>query len=114
MVFAVSEPTQSTVNDPCDYRRELTVIVKGLLKLPGTGDTYTVEDRMDECAAEIETKLTQSALRDEVQQIESFELVNTDIDVVIEDFEGGIDHGEVVTSWRVTYSTEEGSPETFI
>jgi hypothetical protein len=115
MVFAESESAQAgTVNDPCDYERNLTLIVTGMLRLPGNGDTYTIEDRMDECAAEIEAKLTQSALRAEVAQVQSLELVSTGLEVIVEDFENGVNHGEVITSWRIGYSTEEGSPETLI
>lgn len=115
MVFAESETSdQSTVNNPCIYSREVTLTVSGMLRLPGTGDTYTIEDRMDECAAEIETKLNQSTLRAEVPQVQSLSLVSTNMEVVIEDFEGGINHGEVITSWRIGYSTLEGFPDTLL
>ena len=113
MVFAESDfAEQSTVNDPCIYSREVTISVAGMLKLPGTGDTYTIEDRMDECAAEIETKLTQSALRAELSQVQTLALVSTSMEVILED--DGIDHAEVILQWRIGYSTEEGSPETLI
>jgi hypothetical protein len=115
MVFAESESSQAgTVNAPCVYQRDLTLIVTGMLRLPGTGDTYTIEDRMDECAAEIETKLTQSALRAEVAQVQSLELVSTGMEVIVEDFDGGVNHGEVMTSWRIGYSTLEGVPGTLL
>lgn len=111
MVFAESEvSSQSTVNDPCIYEREVTITVAGMLKMPT--DTSIIEDRMDECAAEIEQKLTQSALRGELQQIQSLTLISTSMEVVQE--EDGIDHGEVITSWRIGYSTLEGSPDTLI
>jgi hypothetical protein len=90
----------------------MVLSVAGMLRLPGTGDTYTIEDKMDEVAAEIETKLTQSALREEVMQVGSLALVSTSMEVIIE--EDGVDHAEVITSWRVGYSTLEGSPETLI
>jgi hypothetical protein len=113
MVFADSEQSDAvTVNDPCVYDRTLILTVAGMLRLPGTGDTYTIEDKMDECAAEIETKLTQSALRGEVAQVQTLSLVSTSMEVVIED--DGVDHAEVITSWRIGYSTLEGSPETLI
>lgn len=111
MVFAEGELVeQSTVNDPCIYDRTVTINVAGMLKLPGTGDTYTIEDRMDECAAEIETKLTQSALRDEVQ-IGNLALINTSMEVILE--EDGIDHAEVILSYQISYTTQEGSPDSF-
>jgi hypothetical protein len=109
MVFAESDSSDpTTVSDPCVYGRELSISIVGMLRLPGTGDTYTVEDRMDEVSAEIETKLTQSALRDSVPQVQSLSLVSTVMEV-IEDGEGNY-HAEVTTSWRVGYSTLEGSP----
>jgi hypothetical protein len=113
MVFAESDQSNpTTVSDPCVYGRELTLTVAGMLRLPGTGDTYTIEDKMDAVAAEIETKLTQSALRAEVPQVQSLSLASTSLEVVEED--EGIYHGEVITSWRIGYSTLEGVPETLL
>lgn len=113
MVFAESEQSaQSTQTDPCIYDREVTITVVGMLKLPGTGDTYTIEDRMDAAAAEIESKLTQSALRGTVPSIGALTLAGTSMEVVLED--DGIDHAEVILQWRISYATEEGSPETLI
>lgn len=109
MVFAESEQSDpTTVNDPCIYGREMTLTVAGMLRLPGTGDTYTIEDKMDAVAAEIETKLTQSALRAVVSQVQSLSLTNTSMEVILED--DGIDHAEVILSWRIGYSTLEGVP----
>lgn len=111
MVFAESETSsQLTVNDPCVYEREVTITVAGMLKMPT--DTSIIEDKMDECAAEIEQKMTQSALRNELSQIQSLTLISTSMEVVQE--EDGIDHGEVITSWRISYATLEGSPDTLI
>lgn len=112
MVFAESETSdQSTVNDPCVYERFVTINVTGMLRLPGTGDTYTIEDRMDECAAEIETRLTQHALRDEVQ-IGTMALTSTSMEVILE--EDGIDHAEVILSYQISYTTQEGLPGSLI
>jgi len=112
MVFAESEQSdQSTVNDPCVYSREVTITVAGMLRLPGTGDTQTIEDKMDAVAAEIESKLTQSALRGIVPMIETLTLAGTGMEVIPED--DGIDHAEVILSWRISYATEEGLPEAF-
>ena len=113
MVFSEGESAQpTTVSNPCVYGRELTITVAGMLRLPGTGDTYTIEDRIDECAAEIETKLTQSALRAEVAQVQSLSLVSTSFEFPEED--DGNYHAEVITSWRIGYSTLEGIPGTLI
>ena len=109
MVFAESDSSDpQTVSDPCVYGRELSISIIGMLRLPGTGDKESVEDKMDEVSAEIETKLTQSALRDSVPQIQSLSLVSTVMEV-IEDGEGNY-HAEVTLSWRVGYSTLEGYP----
>lgn len=112
MVFADGELSeQIDATDPGVYDRTVTINVAGMLKLPGTGDTYTIEDRMDECAAEIEAKLTQSALRDEVP-IGTVALTSTSMEVILE--EDGIDHGEVILQWRIGYSTLEGFPGSLI
>lgn len=109
MVFVIDEQSSpSTVDDPARYGREMTLSIAGMLRLPGTGDTYTIEDKMDGVAAEIETKLTQSALRTEISQVQSISLANTSMEVVLED--DGIDHAEVILSWRINYSTLEGFP----
>lgn len=113
MVFAESDfADPATVNDPCVYSRDVTISVNGMLKLPGTGDTYTIEDRMDECAAEIESKLTQSALRTELSQVHTLALTSTSMEVILED--DGIDHAEVILQWRIGYSTLEGFPATLL
>jgi len=112
MVFADGELSeQIDATDPGIYDRTVTINVAGMLKLPGTGDTYTIEDRMDECAAEIETKLTQSALRDQVQ-IGTMALTSTSMEVILE--EDGIDHAEVILSYQISYTTQEGLPGSFI
>lgn len=111
MVFVESESIlSSTVNNPAALDRELILTVAGMLKMPT--DTSIIEDRIDECAEEIEQKLTQSAMRVELAQVKSITLINTSMEVVQE--EDGIDHGEVITSWRISYSTLEGSPDTLI
>jgi hypothetical protein len=112
MVFAEGEAVQPvTVNDPCIYDRDMTLTVAGMLLLPGTGDRETIEDQIDTLSAEVETKLTQSALRAELPQVQTLALVSTDMELVEE--EDG-KHAEVILSWRIGYSTEEGSPETLI
>ncbi len=113
MVFAESEQSeQTTVNNPTVYGREMSLNVAGMLRLPGTGDTYTVEDKMDGLAAEIETKLTQTTLRALVPSVLSISLVNTSMEVILED--DGIDHAEIILSWRIKYSTLEGIPGTLL
>lgn len=113
MVFAESSADEGlTDTAPKAYNRELTLTVVGLLKLPGSGDTQTVEDKMDVMSAEIETKLTTATLRAVVSGVKILSLVTTSMDVIIE--EDGIDHAELNMTWRVTYQTLEGLPEAFI
>lgn len=113
MVFAESESSDDSVVDLGGiYDRSLLVSVVGLLKLPGTGDTQTIEDKMDTMAAEIETKLTHTSLMASVSAVHGISLIATSMDVIIE--EDGIDHAELNLTWRVNYYTAEGSPETLI
>lgn len=113
MVFADGETSEPvTLNLPMPYERDVTISIVGLLRLPGTGDTYTVEDKMDAVAAEIETKLTTTTLRAAVSKVQSVMLVASKMDVILE--EDGIDHAELNQTWRVSYSTLEGLPEAFI
>lgn len=113
MVFADSETSEAvTMTLPMPYERTVIISVVGLLRLPGTGDTYTIEDKMDAVAAEIETKLTTSTLRAIVPRVQSVMLTSSNMDVVIE--EDGIDHAELNQTWSISYSTMEGLPEAFI
>jgi|SRR3990170_3310220 len=113
MVFAESEVSDiAAVNNPSIYSRTVNITVAGMLRLPGTSDTYTVEDKMDTMAAEIETKLTQTIMRAIVSAVQSIHLVSTAMNVIIE--EDGIDHAELNMTWRVTYWIAEGLPEVFI
>lgn len=113
MVFAESESSDAiTMNNPSIYERTAIINVVGLLRLPGTGDTQTIEDKMDAMAADIETKLTQTTLRAVVSKVETLTLVSTKMDVIMEP--DGVDHAELHQTWKVTYSTREGLPETLI
>ena len=113
MVFAISEESEAdSVSDPSTYLRDVSISVAAILRLPGTGDTIAIEDKMDETAEEIESKLTQSALRTELQAIQTISLTGTSLEVVIE--EDGVDHAEVILTWQIGYSTLEGAPSTLI
>ncbi len=113
MVFAESETSNQTlVMSPGIYDRLLTISIVGLLRLPGSGDTYTIEDKMDTMAAEIETKLTTATLRAAVSRVQTLSLVATKMDVILED--NGIDHAQVHQTWHVSYSNTEGLPEALI
>lgn len=112
MVFADGETSEPiTVTEPMVSQRSLSVAVVGMLRLPGTGDTQTVEDRMDALAEEVETKLTTAAVRGLVA-INSCSLVSTVMDVFIE--EESVDHAEVKLVYNIVYTTLDGQPSTLI
>jgi hypothetical protein len=116
MVFVESETSQAaTVNDPCNYERELILSVVGMLRLPGTGDKESIEDRMDEVSAEIETKLTQDTLRSKIM-VGSLEMLSSGMAVIEGEGEDGrlTYHAEITLSFRIGYSTLEGSPDSLI
>lgn len=113
MVFAESDvATPLSVNLPGMYDREITIAIVGLLRLPGSGDTYTIEDKMDAVAAEIETKLTTATLRAAVPKVQILSLRSSKMDVILED--NGVDHAQVHQTWTVMYSNTEGLPEALI
>lgn len=112
MVYAESEgATPATVSDPYIYSRSLSLAVVGLLRLPGTGDTSTIEDKMDALAEEVEKKLTSEALRVNLS-VQSVALLSTVMDVFIE--EDNVDHAEIKLTYQITYSTVDGLPDTLI
>lgn len=113
MVFAESESSdKATMNAAAIYDKTVTLSVVGLLRLPGSGDTETIEDKMDTVAAEIETKLTMTTLRAAVSKVQTIQLVASKMDVIME--VDGIDHAELHQTWQVSYSSVEGLPETLI
>jgi len=113
LVFAESEDsTNSNVNLAGIYDRIVNVSVVALLRLPGSGDTITIEDKMDTVAAEIETKLSKTTLTAALNKVKNLTLLSTAMDVIIE--EDGIDHAELNMTWQVRYFTAEGLPEALI
>jgi hypothetical protein len=66
-------------------------------------DLIDVENRMDEMAAQIETKLTSTRLRSAMAKFQTLTLVHTALDVLE-------DHAEVSMSWDVAYANVEGIP----
>lgn len=119
IVYASDETSAAMMIHPSNiYDRVLTVNVVAMLKMPGTGDgssmTETVEDRMDVVAAEIETKLTTTALGAIVSKAKTLELKSTAMEVVVNETDGSISHAELTQTWAITYNTVEGAPETLI
>ncbi|MCL6557198.1 MAG: hypothetical protein K6U74_00065 [Firmicutes bacterium] len=112
MVFCDGETSSPiTVNEPFVSQRSLSVSIVGLLRLPGTGDTQSVEDRMDDLALEVEEKITSAAMRGLVQ-INNVSLISTVMDVFIE--EENIDRAEIKMVYNIVYTTLDGSPSTLI
>ena len=113
MTFVESESSEaSTVNTPTVYQRILLLTIIGMLKLPGTGETTTIEDKMEALALEVETKLTQATLRAIVPLVHRLEMMSATMDVVIDP--DGSDHGEIVLRYQVGYATLEGVSATLI
>jgi hypothetical protein len=114
MVFCPSDTSiKETIHPTSIYSRDTTVNVIGMLRLPGSGDTQTIEDKMDAMAADIETRLTYAALNAALPKVQNLSLDSSSFDVVVTE-EGEISHAELTMVWRVGYSHDEGAPETFI
>lgn len=114
LVYSATESVQAElIHAPNIYTRELTLNVIGMLRLPGNGDTQTIEDKMDAMAVDIETRLTYAALVAVVSGVESFYLESTSMDVIVTE-EGTVDHAELSMVWKIGYSSAEGAPSTFI
>lgn len=116
MVFAESDvPEKVNIDTPCIYRRTVSITVVGMLRLPGSGDTQSIEDKMDAMANEIETMVTNATLRAVagMSQIESVSLGPATMDLAIDE-ENNVDHAELQMSFDVKYMVAEGAPETIL
>ena len=104
-----------TINDTAMYDREMVVFTQGMLKAPT--DAALIQGMVDKCSGEIDQKLTRSALHAQLPNSSSmtFAPINTNWQLVLaEDDPDGIDHIQVISSWRIGYSVLEGSPDTLI
>ncbi len=114
LVFSDGEAVDSlTVNMAGIYFRDLSLAVAGRLRLPGNNDTETIEDRMDALAAEVESRLSFSALLALLPQIKGIQLTNTEM-VVVTDDQDSPQYAEVTLSFTARYATAEAAPETLI
>jgi hypothetical protein len=114
MVFCPSDiSVKETIHPTSIYSRDTTVNVIGMLRLPGNGDTQTIEDKMDAMAVDIETRLTYAALNAILPKVQNLSLDSSSFDVIVDE-EGSPQHAELTMVWRVGYSHDEGAPETFI
>jgi hypothetical protein len=114
LVFSAGDVSKrELVNDPGFYDRISEIMVIGMLRMPGNNDTETIEDKMDALAAEVETRLTETAMRGYLDGFDRFWLASTNLSVVIDDSDR-ISHAEVALTYRVAYATLEGVPAEFI
>lgn len=114
MVFADGDASErQTINVTAIYDRVLSLVVVGMLRMPGSGDTQTIEDKMDAMAEEIETKLTNADLRTALAKIGWITLASTDMQVIVTD-DDKVDHAELTQTWLVSYATLEGVPGTML
>lgn len=114
MVFDDGEPLDAiSVVAPGVYQRDLNLVVAGRLRLPGNNDTETVEVRMNAVAAEVETRLTFSALVGMLPQIKGLRLASVDKKVIIDE-QDAPQYAEVTLVYVAQYFTAEGSPNTLI
>lgn len=96
-----------TLHDPSPYDRTATIAVVGMLRLPCSGDTQTIEDQMDALASDIEIWLTTDQLRGVMAGFQRLALVHTGMAVMA-------NHAEVTTLWNIDYATQEGAPGVLI
>ena len=68
---------------------------------------------MDDIAAEIETKLTLTAVQTALPKVESFMLTDTRLELAV-DQEENPSYGAVVMNYLISYATIEGTPGTLI
>ena len=119
MVYATEEAADKLlIHGGNLYDRSVAIDIVGMLKMPGTGDgsgnAETVEDRMDAVCAEIETKLTYTALQAAVSGVKTVSLGSTRMEVIVNEEDNSVSHAMVTQSWTVTYDTAEGSPATLV
>lgn len=90
--------------------REVTLVTRGRLRVIENEDD---EDRVNTLAAELETKLTHTALNTALSnKVRRFHLVSTDIDQAVEDDERVF--LDVTLTWNIWIYTVHGSPETMV
>lgn len=112
-VYCDKEGTQRlTIHSPHAEERTLSLIVVGLIRIPSSGETETIEDRMDAVALKIESYVTEEALYDDLPALKTVDLVNSAMDVILNQ-DDKISHAEVTLTYKIVYTTMEGMPDTF-
>lgn len=92
--------------------RDMNLTIEARLQLPQR-ETEVLEARMDTVAAEIETKLTLATVQTSQPNVSSFYLVDTRMELAVDQDEVP-SFGAVVMNYLVSYTTNEGSPETLV
>lgn len=114
MVFSDGEPAAPvTDNAPLIYQRDMSLIVAGRLRVSGNNDNETIEDSMDDLAAEVESTLTFAALQAQLAQVQRLWLTSTEMVVVLSE-EGQPQYAEVTLAFVVRYFIQEGVPDTLL
>ena len=109
MVYTPSdEPVSETPFAPSVHVFNCDLVIDARLRLPGTGDTSEIEERLDAVGFEIQEKVTFQSLFSHVSGIKSLSAPRTVTEVLTG--EDDIDYGQIVLSYTVGYSTLEGSP----
>jgi hypothetical protein len=113
MVFSTGDSLEViSVNDPTIYSRTINIAIVGMLRIANT-DTITIEDKMDVMALEVETKLTNAAIRAVLPGIESLAITSTSLDLIVTD-DDAIDHAEVTITCEVICANAENAPSTIL
>ena len=114
MVYSDGDTAEAiSIDDPVIYERTCRIVIVGMLRMPSAGEVETIEDRMDELSLEIETKLTNSALRAQLAKIQSLTMNSTTLEVIVTD-DDIIDHAEVTMTYDVVCANAENAPSTLI
>lgn len=113
LVYVEQESIETlTVHSGPLQTRTAVIVVRGFLLL---SDKQTAEDRMDAMAADVETRLTLTALNavPAAAKASRLQLQNTEMELVGED-EKTVSHAVLTMTYQVEYETAEGAPETLI
>jgi len=113
MVWVESEAIPDRTIHPSSMQmRDMVLTIEARVQLPQR-ETEELENQMDDVAAEIETKLTLTAVQTALPKVESFILTDTRLELAV-DQEENPSYGAVVMNYLISYATIEGTPGTLI
>jgi hypothetical protein len=111
-VYTDREDSQRvSVNSPAARERAISLNIVAMLRV--SNNFEEIEDRMDDLAVQIETLLTEDAMRAASALIVSVDLQSSAMDIVLNTDEK-IDHAELSLNYAVRYRTLDGAPESLI